>query len=80
MAANVQGLAMWRYSVLRKPGLLLSKDNKAEDIFYSWALLVSWICRWVALYRSEFIRKAAIPPNPLLAALILRHRSYCSWV
>ena len=45
ITANVRGLAMWRYSVLRQPVLLLSKDNKAENIFYSWALFVSWICR-----------------------------------
>ena len=30
---NDQGLAMWRYSVLRQPGMSLSKDNKAEVIF-----------------------------------------------
>ena len=28
MAANVQSLAMWRYSVLSQPGLVLIKDMK----------------------------------------------------
>ena len=44
-----QGLAMWRYSVLRQPELLLNKDNKAGDIFYSLDLFVSLICRLVAI-------------------------------
>ena len=34
-----QGLAMWRYSVLRKPGLMLSKDMKMK--IYSTAGLYS---------------------------------------
>jgi hypothetical protein len=32
-----QGLAMWRYSVIRQPEPLLSKVNEDEIIFYSWA-------------------------------------------
>jgi hypothetical protein len=34
-------LAMWRYSVLRKPGLLLSKDMKMK--IYSIAGLCSYV-------------------------------------
>lgn len=34
-----QGLAMWRYSVLRKPGLVLSEDMKMK--IYSKARLYS---------------------------------------
>ena len=30
MAANGQGLAMWRYSVLRQPEPMLSKDMKMK--------------------------------------------------
>jgi len=30
IAANGQGLAMWRYSMLRMPGLMLSKDMKMK--------------------------------------------------
>jgi len=37
--AQRQGLAMWRYSVLRLPGLLLSKDMKMK--IYSKAELYS---------------------------------------
>ena len=33
MTHNVQGLAMWRYSLLRQPERMLSKDNKDENIF-----------------------------------------------
>jgi hypothetical protein len=32
IATNVQGLAMWRYSVLHKPGLVLIKDMKLKYI------------------------------------------------
>ena len=60
MADNGQGLAMWRYSVLRKPELLLSKANEDENLFYCWALFVRWICRQVAICRRGSIRKAAI--------------------
>jgi hypothetical protein len=31
-----QGLAMWRYSVLRLPGLLLSKDMKMKIYSIAW--------------------------------------------
>ena len=31
---------MWRGPVLRQPELTTGKDNKAEYIFYSWALFV----------------------------------------
>jgi len=37
--AQRQGLVMWRYSVLRKPGLVLSKDMKMK--IYSIAGLYS---------------------------------------
>ena len=36
IAANVQGLATWRYSVLRKPGLVLSKDMKMKIYSIAW--------------------------------------------
>lgn len=40
IAANVQGLAMWRYSVLRMPEPLFSKVNEDENTFYCLALFV----------------------------------------
>ncbi len=39
IAPNGQGLAVWRYSVLRKPGLMLGKDMKMK--IYSTAGLYS---------------------------------------
>jgi len=47
LAANVQGLAMWRYSVLRKPGLMLTKDMKMK--IYS----IAWICSSVGYVAEQ---------------------------
>ena len=45
MSHNVHGLAIWRYSVIRLPEPLLGKVNDDENMTYSLALFVSWICR-----------------------------------
>ena len=45
IAHQRSGLATWRYSVLRQPGYVADQRYEDENIFYSWALFVSWICR-----------------------------------
>jgi hypothetical protein len=42
LRSNVEALAMWRYSVLRPPEPMLSKNTKDDDKNYSLALFVGW--------------------------------------
>jgi hypothetical protein len=72
ISVHRQGLAMWRYSVLSKPGLMLSKDMKMKIYSIAGALFVRLICRQVAIYRWGYIRKADIPPSPMLAVRAFR--------
>jgi hypothetical protein len=52
---NVQGLAMWRYSVIVQPEPLQSKVNVVDVIFYRWDLFVQPGLQLISEQDDEFL-------------------------